>query len=91
MLVHQCVIKMYILNCYTFLDRELIFKFFCWIINVLSNMRSTSLHSGKDKMFDVITETIEKDLPPFMADIFGYASNPGLIISAVLLMVWVVN
>ncbi|XP_059406910.1 transmembrane channel-like protein 2-B isoform X1 [Carassius carassius] len=43
--------------------------------------------SGKDKMYDVIMETIEKDLPPFMADIFSYASNPGLIISAVLLMV----
>ncbi|NP_001289152.1 transmembrane channel-like protein 2-B [Danio rerio] len=44
--------------------------------------------SGKDKMYDVITETIDKDLPPFMADIFSYASNPGLIISVVLLMVW---
>uniref|UniRef100_A0A8C2BGI2 Transmembrane channel-like protein n=1 Tax=Cyprinus carpio TaxID=7962 RepID=A0A8C2BGI2_CYPCA len=43
--------------------------------------------SGKDKMYDVIMETIEKDLPPFMADIFSYASNPGLIIPAVLLMV----
>ncbi|XP_056312885.1 transmembrane channel-like protein 2-B [Danio aesculapii] len=43
--------------------------------------------SGKDKMYDVITETIDKDLPPFMADIFSYASNPGLIISVVLLMV----
>ncbi|XP_030647679.1 transmembrane channel-like protein 2-B [Chanos chanos] len=43
--------------------------------------------SGREKMYDVIMETIEKDLPPFMADIFSYASNPGLIIPAVLLMV----
>ncbi|KTG44550.1 hypothetical protein cypCar_00006710 [Cyprinus carpio] len=43
--------------------------------------------SGKDQMYDVIMETIEKDLPPFMADIFSYASNPGLIMPAVLLMV----
>lgn len=50
-----------------------------------------SLHSGKDMMYDVIMETIEKDLPSFMADIFSYASNPGLIMSAVLLMVWVVT
>ncbi len=54
-------------------------------------MKSMSLHSGKEKMFDVIMETIEKDLPPFMTNIFSYASNPGLIISAVLLMVWVVT
>ncbi|XP_016147210.1 transmembrane channel-like protein 2-B [Sinocyclocheilus grahami] len=43
--------------------------------------------SGQDQMYDVIMETIEKDLPPFMADIFSYASNPGLIMPAVLLMV----
>ncbi|XP_065106087.1 transmembrane channel-like protein 2-B isoform X1 [Paramisgurnus dabryanus] len=43
--------------------------------------------SGKDKMYEVVMETIEKDLPAFMADIFSYASNPGLIIPAVLLMV----
>ncbi|TRY81942.1 hypothetical protein DNTS_013395 [Danionella cerebrum] len=43
--------------------------------------------SGKAKMYDVVIETIERDLPSFMADILGYASNPGLIISMVLLMV----
>lgn len=45
--------------------------------------------SGKDKMFDVIMETIDLDLPAFMGTIFSYAANPGLIIPAVLLMVWV--
>ncbi|KAL4623166.1 transmembrane channel-like protein 2 [Arapaima gigas] len=43
--------------------------------------------SGKQKMYDVITETIEKDLPAFLATLFTYAANPGLIIPAVLLMV----
>ncbi|KAM9440523.1 transmembrane channel-like protein 2-A [Clarias gariepinus] len=43
--------------------------------------------SGKDRMFDVIIETIELDLPSFMGKLFGYAANPGLIIPAVLLMV----
>ncbi len=66
-------------------------NFFCRILNVLSNMKSMSLHSGKEKMIDVIMETMEKDLPSFMSNILSYASNPGLIISAVLLMVWVVT
>lgn len=48
-----------------------------------------SSHSGKERMFDVIIETIELDLPAFMGKLFSYAANPGLIIPAVLLMVWV--
>ncbi|XP_072569938.1 transmembrane channel-like protein 2-A isoform X1 [Paramormyrops kingsleyae] len=43
--------------------------------------------SGKGKMFDVISETIDLDLPAFMGTLFSYAANPGLIIPAVLLMV----
>ncbi|XP_037339504.1 transmembrane channel-like protein 2-B [Pungitius pungitius] len=42
--------------------------------------------SGQDKMYDVVMETIEQDLPSFLANIFAYATNPGLILSAVLLM-----
>uniref|UniRef100_A0A667X9A2 Transmembrane channel-like protein n=1 Tax=Myripristis murdjan TaxID=586833 RepID=A0A667X9A2_9TELE len=42
--------------------------------------------SGRDKMYDVVIETIEKDLPAFIGNIFTYATNPGLIIPAVLLM-----
>jgi len=43
--------------------------------------------SGKEKMFKVIMETIDLDLPAFLGTLFGYAANPGLIIPAVLLMV----
>uniref|UniRef100_A0A3P8Y5Z9 Transmembrane channel-like protein n=1 Tax=Esox lucius TaxID=8010 RepID=A0A3P8Y5Z9_ESOLU len=43
--------------------------------------------SGKAKMFDVIMETIDLDLPAFLGTLFSYAANPGLIIPAVLLMV----
>nr|XP_055056933.1 transmembrane channel-like protein 2-A [Misgurnus anguillicaudatus] len=43
--------------------------------------------SGKERMFDVIMETIDLDLPAFMGTLFSYAANPGLIIPAVLLMV----
>ncbi|KAM9447116.1 transmembrane channel-like protein 2-B [Clarias gariepinus] len=42
--------------------------------------------SGRQKMYDVVIETIQ-NLPTFVANIFTYASNPGLIISVVLLMV----
>ncbi|XP_059584738.1 transmembrane channel-like protein 2 [Alligator mississippiensis] len=43
--------------------------------------------SGKKKMSDVIQETIELDFPAFVAKIFSYVANPGLIIPAILLMV----
>uniref|UniRef100_A0A8C5C114 Transmembrane channel-like protein n=1 Tax=Gadus morhua TaxID=8049 RepID=A0A8C5C114_GADMO len=38
--------------------------------------------SGKAKMFDVIMETIDLDLPAFLGTLFSYAANPGLIIPA---------
>ncbi|CAL8346981.1 unnamed protein product [Lota lota] len=43
--------------------------------------------SGREKMYEVIMETVEKDLPAFVGNIFTYATNPGLILPAVLLMV----
>ncbi|XP_034025698.1 transmembrane channel-like protein 2-B [Thalassophryne amazonica] len=43
--------------------------------------------SGQEKMYDVVMETIERDLPSFIGNIFSYATNPGLIMPAVLLMV----
>ncbi|XP_051818309.1 transmembrane channel-like protein 2 [Antechinus flavipes] len=42
--------------------------------------------SGKNRMYDVIQETIENDFPAFVSKIFGYIANPGLIIPAILLM-----
>ncbi|KAM6965411.1 transmembrane channel-like protein 2-B [Aplochiton taeniatus] len=43
--------------------------------------------SGRPNMYGVLMETIEKDLPSFIGNIFIYATNPGLIMPAVLLMV----
>ncbi|XP_029366130.1 transmembrane channel-like protein 2-B isoform X2 [Echeneis naucrates] len=43
--------------------------------------------SGQEKMYDVVMKTIEQDLPSFIGNIFTYATNPGLIMPAVLLMV----
>ncbi|XP_074429634.1 transmembrane channel-like protein 2 [Larus michahellis] len=43
--------------------------------------------SGKKRMYEVIQETIELDFPLFVAKIFSYVANPGLIIPAILLMI----
>ncbi|XP_012583568.1 PREDICTED: transmembrane channel-like protein 2 [Condylura cristata] len=42
--------------------------------------------SGKNRMYDVIYETIENDFPTFLGKIFAFLANPGLIIPAILLM-----
>ncbi|XP_007932878.2 transmembrane channel-like protein 2 [Orycteropus afer afer] len=42
--------------------------------------------SGKNRMYDVIQETIETDFPTFLGKIFAFLANPGLIIPAILLM-----
>uniref|UniRef100_A0A8C5I6L8 Transmembrane channel-like protein n=1 Tax=Gouania willdenowi TaxID=441366 RepID=A0A8C5I6L8_GOUWI len=43
--------------------------------------------SGQEKMYDVVMQAIDQDLPAFIGNIFTYATNPGLIIPGVLLMV----
>ncbi|XP_068279677.1 transmembrane channel-like protein 1 [Nyctibius grandis] len=43
--------------------------------------------SGKSRMFEVISETLEHDFPSWFGKVFGYASNPGLILPFILLMV----
>lgn len=55
--------------------------------HALSYSDRVGVRSGRAKMFDVIMETIDLDLPAFMGTLFSYAANPGLIIPAVLLMV----
>lgn len=48
-------------------------------------------NSGKTRMFEVISETLEHDFPSWFGKVFGYASNPGLILPFILLMVYVYN
>ncbi|KAM4053754.1 transmembrane channel-like protein 1 isoform 1-T1 [Anomaloglossus baeobatrachus] len=43
--------------------------------------------SGKQRMFEVIQETLLYDFPGWFAKVFSYASNPGLILPFILLMV----
>ena len=45
------------------------------------------LLSGKKRMFDVIHETLESDFPAWFSKVFSYASNPGLVLPFILLMV----
>ncbi|XP_059780883.1 transmembrane channel-like protein 1 isoform X1 [Balaenoptera ricei] len=42
--------------------------------------------SGKNRMFEVIGETLEHDFPSWMAKILRQLSNPGLVIAVVLVM-----
>ncbi|XP_032333728.1 transmembrane channel-like protein 1 isoform X4 [Camelus ferus] len=42
--------------------------------------------SGKNRMFEVIGETLEQDFPSWMAKILRQLSNPGLVIAVVLVM-----
>lgn len=60
------------------------------LITFLSQLLS-SLCSGKNRMFDVIHETLESDFPAWFSKVFSYASNPGLVLPFILLMVWVNN
>ncbi|XP_030647677.1 transmembrane channel-like protein 1 [Chanos chanos] len=43
--------------------------------------------SGKNRMFDVIQETLETDFPAWFGKVFSYASNPGLVLPFILVMV----
>uniref|UniRef100_UPI003D7D4A0F transmembrane channel-like protein 1 isoform 3 n=1 Tax=Danio rerio TaxID=7955 RepID=UPI003D7D4A0F len=43
--------------------------------------------SGKPRMFDVIQETLETDFPAWFSKVFSYASNPGLVLPFLLLLV----
>ncbi|XP_035022133.2 transmembrane channel-like protein 1 isoform X1 [Hippoglossus stenolepis] len=43
--------------------------------------------SGKKRMFDVIAETLESDFPAWFGKVFSSASNPGLVLPFILLMV----
>ncbi|XP_023658975.2 transmembrane channel-like protein 2-B [Paramormyrops kingsleyae] len=46
--------------------------------------------SEKQKMYDIITETIEKDFSAFWVTFFSYALNPGVVVLVVILMVLVI-
>ncbi|KAK9974876.1 hypothetical protein ABG768_022944 [Culter alburnus] len=43
--------------------------------------------SGKNRMFDVIQETLETDFPAWFGKVFSYVSNPGLVLPFLLLLV----
>ncbi|XP_027945212.1 transmembrane channel-like protein 3 [Eumetopias jubatus] len=42
--------------------------------------------SGQEKMYDIVSETIEKDFPAWFGSVVGYVSSPVVILPAVLLL-----
>lgn len=52
-----------------------------------SLLLSFSFASGKNRMYDVIQETLDSDFPPWFSKGFSYVSNPGLVLPFILLMV----
>ncbi|XP_034880251.1 transmembrane channel-like protein 3 [Mirounga leonina] len=42
--------------------------------------------SGQEKMYDIVSETIEKDFPAWFGSMVGYVSSPVVILPAVLLL-----
>ncbi|KAF4803587.1 Transmembrane channel-like protein 2 [Turdus rufiventris] len=55
--------------------------------NVLGLIFNQGMICGKTRMYEVISETLEHDFPSWFGKVFGYASNPGLILPFILLMV----
>ncbi|CAM2114505.1 unnamed protein product [Caretta caretta] len=55
--------------------------------NVLGLIFNQGMICGKTRMFEVISETLENDFPSWFGKVFNYASNPGLILPFILLMV----
>ncbi|EMP30434.1 Transmembrane channel-like protein 2 [Chelonia mydas] len=55
--------------------------------NVLGLIFNQGMICGKTRMFEVISETLENDFPSWFGKVFSYASNPGLILPFILLMV----
>ncbi|XP_029412710.1 transmembrane channel-like protein 2 isoform X5 [Nannospalax galili] len=54
--------------------------------NVLGLIFNQGMICGKNRIYDVLHETIENDFPTFLGKIFAFLANPGLIIPAILLM-----
>ncbi|XP_044121830.1 transmembrane channel-like protein 1 isoform X2 [Neovison vison] len=55
--------------------------------NVLALIFNQGMICGKNRMFEVIGETLEHDFPSWMAKILRQLSNPGLVIAIILVMV----
>lgn len=44
-------------------------------------------HSGQEKIYDIVSETIEEGFPVWLGSVLGYVSSPVVILPAVLLLV----
>ncbi|XP_045865169.1 transmembrane channel-like protein 3 [Meles meles] len=74
-----------------YLAMLLFMLFLCMLPTVFAIVRyKPSLNcgpfSGQEKMYDIVSETIEKDFPAWFGSVVGYVSSPVVILPAVLLL-----
>ncbi|KAM8780288.1 transmembrane channel-like protein 3 [Rhynchonycteris naso] len=74
-----------------YLAMLLFMLFLCMLPTVFAIVRyKPSLHcgpfSGQEKMYDIVSETIEKDFPTWLSAVAGYLSSPVVILPAALLL-----
>ncbi|XP_054444411.1 transmembrane channel-like protein 3 [Pteronotus mesoamericanus] len=74
-----------------YLAMLLFMLFLCMLPTVFAIVRyKPSLHcgpfSGQEKIYDIVSETIEKDFPAWFSAAVGYVSSPVVILPAVLLL-----
>ncbi|XP_066096481.1 transmembrane channel-like protein 3 [Saccopteryx bilineata] len=74
-----------------YLAMLLFMLFLCMLPTVFAIVRyKPSLHcgpfSGQEKMYDIVSETIEKDFPAWLSAAAGYLSSPVVILPAALLL-----
>lgn len=43
-------------------------------------------HSGQEKMYDVVAETVAEDFPTWVGSVLGYATSPVVVLPAMLLL-----
>lgn len=44
------------------------------------------IHSGQEKMYDVVAETVAEDFPTWVGSVLGYATSPVVVLPAMLLL-----
>ncbi|XP_036133922.1 transmembrane channel-like protein 3 [Molossus molossus] len=78
-----------------YLAMLLFMLFLCMLPTVFAIVRyKPSLHcgpfSGQEKIYDVVSETIEKDFPAWLSSVVGHVSSPVVILPAVLLLLMLI-
>ncbi|KAF6273408.1 transmembrane channel like 3 [Rhinolophus ferrumequinum] len=78
-----------------YLATLLFMLFLCMLPTVFSIVRykpspSCGPFSGQEKIYDIVSETIEEGFPTWLGSVLGYVSSPVVILPAVLLLVMLI-